>query len=117
MTLKPLTFLALKKAMISNETFIRKLARNRDVKNIRKVLKKATPTEILVLNSMIRAHVCLKQRIKMEKKCYDKIEKAKKVKYIKSNFCSEKKIESVEEARKLLQKIASLLPIFAQSAI
>ena len=117
MSSKPLRFLALRKATISEEKFIKKLHHSRDVKKTKSLILNATPFQIRVIDSIVKAHNCPKQRRKICQRSYRKIEKAKKLKYIRKHFSPDLKLESIDKTKKSLVKIIPLLRIFTSSVL
>ena len=117
MTPRPLKFNNLKKALTENKIFLKKIKKAKNNKELRTLISQAPAHQIFLMGSLIRAHLCPNQKIKICQKDFKHILKAKKLKHIKSHFGPSVRVEPLDQTRQAVLKSIPVLKIFVHSVI
>lgn len=102
--------MALREAIISEKDWLRRINRTRNINHLRALIAGATPKQIRCLQCIVLAH--MGNDIPIDKRSYHKLQRSRKYSFIKKYFTPSKTLGALEEARKLILKIVSVIRLF-----
>ena len=103
--------MALRQAIISEKDWLRKINRTKNIAHLRNLIAEATDKQIRTLQCIVLAHMD-DQSIPIDSRSFKKLKSSRKLAFIRKYFSPSKTLGAIQEARKLILKIVSVIRLF-----
>ena len=104
-------YMALRQAIISEKDWLRQINRTKNINHLRALIAGATPQQIRCLQCIVLA--IMDNDIPIDQRSFKKIKNSRKYSFIQKYFAaSSKTLGALEEARKLILKIVTVIRLF-----
>ena len=117
MSKRPLKHFKLRESALEHKDFLRKINRAKNVADTKKLILKASPEQIRILENIIIAHFDPCQEIPINSHCFQRLKASRKLQFIKKAFAPLRFLNDVQEAKSNLLKCLTVLKIFTRNLL